>query len=217
MPDQSISRSDFLKVAGLSLAGVAVTCSGLGVVATRKPGIELPELILEKESTMNRHVLVTYATRAGSTGEIAAAIGATLAGRGFRVELQPVKSNPQPGDYDAVILGSPIRMGKWLGEMVQFVEANQSILREKPVALFTVHMLNTGEDAESRAAREGYLEGVRALLPEAEAVYFEGAMDFSRLSLLDRFISRVVKAEEADQRDWDAIRAWAETLFEGGA
>lgn len=206
------SRRDFLKVTGLALGGAAVACSGLGYVATRTPEISTPELIFGKEQTMDKPVLVTYATRAGSTAEIANAIGETLAARGFRVEVKPVKSQPALDGYAAVILGSAIRMGNWLPEMVKFIQTNQSVLAAMPTALFTVHMLNTGEDADSRAAREAYIASVRALLPDAENVYFEGAMDFSRLSLLDRFISRMVKAVEADRRDWDAIRRWAETV-----
>jgi len=77
-----------------------------------------------------------------------------------------------------------------------------------PVALFTVHMLNTGDDEASRTARLAYLNAVRPLLNGAEEVYFEGKMDFSRLSFLDRFIANMVKAVEADRRDWAKIRAW---------
>ena len=47
-------------------------------------------------------------------------------------------------------------------------------------------MLNTGADDASHAARQGYLKAVRPLLPGAEEVYFEGLMDFPRLSFLDR-------------------------------
>ncbi len=161
---------------------------------------------------MDKLVLVAYATRAGSTAEIAATIGDTLAARGFRVEVKPVKAKPALNGYTAVILGSAIRMGNWLPEMVKFIQAHQAALAAMPTALFTVHMLNTGEDADSRAAREAYTASVRALLPNAENVYFAGAMDFSRLSLLDRFISKMVKAVEADRRDWEAIRRWAETV-----
>jgi hypothetical protein len=39
-----------------------------------------------------------------------------------------------------------------------------------------------------------------------------GAMDFSKISMLDRFISKMVKAEESDQRNWDKIKDWSETL-----
>ena len=33
-------------------------------------------------------------------------------------------------------------------------------------------------------------------------------MDFSRLSFLDRFIAKMVMAEETDARDWERIRGW---------
>jgi len=209
---QKFSRRDFLKVTGLALGGAAVACSGLGYVAARPPEISTPELVLGKELTVDKRVLVTYATRAGSIVEIANAIGDTLATRGFRAEVKPVKSQPALDGYAAVILGSAIRMGNWLPEMVKFIEANHAALAAMPTTLFTVHMLNTGEDETSRAAREAYVTSVRALLSDAENAYFEGAMDFSRLSLLDRFISKMVKAEEADRRDWDAIKCWAEAV-----
>ncbi len=161
---------------------------------------------------MNKTVLVTYATRAGSTAQIAAAIGETLDERGFRVEVKSVKSQPALDGYAAVVLGSAIRMGNWLPEMVKFIEANQVALAAMPTALFTVHMLNAEDDEAHRAAREACTAPVRALLPDAPEVFFTGSMDFSRLSLLDRFISRMVKAEEADRRDWDAIRRWASAI-----
>lgn len=209
---RKLSRRDFLKVTGLALGGAAVACSGLGYAATRPPEIATPELNFGKEQTMDKPILVTYATRAGSTAEIAAAMGETLAARGFRVEVKPVKSQPALDGYAAVILGSAIRMGNWLPEMVKFIQANQATLAALPTALFTVHMLNTGEDETSRAAREAYTASIHALLPGAQRVYFEGVMDFSRLSFLDRFISGMVKAVEADRRDWGKIRQWANTV-----
>ncbi len=212
---QKLSRRDFLKVTGLTLGGAMLSCSGLGYLATRTPEITTPELTLGKEYTTNKPILVAYATRAGSTGEIAAAIGETLAARGFRVEVRPVTENPTVTDYQAIILGSAIRMGNWLPEMVKFIEANQHTLNQMPVALFTVHMLNAGEDETSRAARAAYTAPIHALLPDAPQVFFTGLMDFSRLSFLDRFISRMVKAVESDQRDWEKIRAWAETISIG--
>jgi menaquinone-dependent protoporphyrinogen oxidase len=163
---------------------------------------------------MNNRILVTYATRAGSTAEIAAAIGETLGERGFTVDVKPVKDKPTLDGYKAVILGSAIRMGNWLPEAVDFVKANQQALNQIPVALFTVHMLNTGDDETSRNARLAYLNPVRPLLPTAEEVYFNGKMDFSRLSFLDRSIAKMVKAVEADQRDWEKITQWAETILD---
>ena len=43
---------------------------------------------------MDNRILVTYATRAGSTAEVAAAIAETLAARGYAVDVKPVKEKP---------------------------------------------------------------------------------------------------------------------------
>ena len=161
---------------------------------------------------MDNRILVTYATRAGSTAEVAAAIAETLAGRGYAVDVKPVKEKPQLTGYSAVVLGSAIRMGAWLPEAVDFVKANQAALNALPTALFTVHMLNTGDDQASRAARAAYLDAVRPLLNGAETTYFEGKMDFSRLSFLDRTVAKMVKSVEADHRGWDEIRQWANAV-----
>ena len=159
---------------------------------------------------MDNRILVTYATRAGSTAEVAAAIAETLA-RGYAVDVKPVKEKPQLTGYSAVVLGSAIRMGHWLPEAVDFVKANQAALNALPTALFTVHMLNTGDDEASRATRR--LPGrLRPLLNGAETTYFEGKMDFSRLSFLDRTVAKMVKSVEADHRGWDEIRQWANAV-----
>lgn len=101
-------------------------------------------------------------------------------------------------------------MGHWLPEAVDFVKANQAALNGVPVALFTVHMLNTGDDETSRANRAAYLDAVRPLINPAAEAYFAGAMNFARLSFLDRLIARMVGAVEEDRRDWATIKAWAE-------
>ena len=162
---------------------------------------------------MNQRILIAYATRGGSTAEIAAAIGESLAARGYSVDVKSIKEKPNPAPYAAVVLGSAIRMGGWLPEAVDFVKANQAALNSMPVALFTVHMLNSGDDEASRAARAAYLNAVRPLLQDAETVYFEGKMDFSRLSFLDKVIAKMVKAVEADRRDWGQIKQWANAVW----
>lgn len=208
-----LSRRDFLKLSGLALGGAALTCSGLGYAATRSPKIYTLDLFYGKENSMNNAVLVTYATRAGSTAEIAAVLGETLAERGFRVDVKPVARVASLDGYQAVILGSAIRMGSWLPEVVKFIQTHQNALNTLPTALFTVHMLNAADDETSRAARAAYTAPVRALLPNAPETFFTGLMDFSRLSFLDRFIASMAKAVESDQRDWEKIRAWANTIL----
>jgi menaquinone-dependent protoporphyrinogen oxidase len=213
MKKQPLSRRDFLKAAGVTLGASALACSGLGYAATRTPEFETHELSYAKDNAMNNKILVTYATRAGSTVDVAAAIGEALARRGFSVNVVPVKDKPNPANYQAVLMGSAIRMGSWLPEAVDFIKTNQQALNKMPIALFTVHMLNIEDDDTSRAARLAYLDTVRPLLNKAEEVYFAGKMDFSRLSFLDRLVAGMVKAVEADHRDWDKIRNWTPAIF----
>ncbi len=170
---------------------------------------------------MSKKVLVTYATRAGSTAEVASSIAETLTQRGFQADVIPVKSNPSLAGYQAVVLGSAIRIGSWLPEMVDFIKKNQATLNALPTALFTVHMLNTGADETSQAARKAYTAPVHALLSPAAAdeAFFYGNMDYARLSFFDRMIAKAVEKQThsptGDHRDWDQIRAWAGEILAG--
>jgi menaquinone-dependent protoporphyrinogen oxidase len=166
---------------------------------------------------MSNRILVTYATRAGSTIEVAAAIGETLSGNGIMVDVRPVKERPSVQDYQAVVIGSAIRMGNWLPEAVNFVKDNQAPLSRVPTAFFSVHMLNRGEDEVSRQARQAYTAVVRQILTPVDEAFFSGKMDYNRLSFLDRTIAKAVEKQTnsrpGDFRDWERIRAWAQALL----
>jgi menaquinone-dependent protoporphyrinogen oxidase len=214
MKKRPFSRRDFLKTAGITLGASALACSGLGYAASIPPEIETPELSYAKEQAMNKKILITYATRAGSTVEVAAAIGEALSQRGLAVDVKPVKEKPSLANYQAILMGSAIRMGSWLPEAVEFIKTNQPALNKMPVAIFTVHMNNTGEDDASRAARLAYLDAVRPLLNQAEEVYFAGKLDFASVSFLEQLVVKIVaKGVEADRRDWDKIHSWVPAIL----
>ncbi len=77
---------------------------------------------------MTKHILVTYATRTGSTGEIAESIGQSSAAHGFVVDVKPIREKPTLEDYDGVVIGSAIRMGQWLPEAVEYLKANRAAI-----------------------------------------------------------------------------------------
>jgi len=217
MNRKNLSRRDFLKITGAALGGSVLACSGLGYAATRVPDFETPDINYKGDTAMNEKVLITYATRAGSTPEIATAIGEVIAARGYTVDVKPVSEYPSLDGYQSVIVGSAIRMGAWLPEAVDFVKMNQYLLSRIPCAIFTAHMLNTGDDESSRMARLAYTAPIREMLDLQAEVFFTGVMDYAKLSFLDRVIARAVEkntgTKQGDLRDWEKIRDWANTVF----
>jgi menaquinone-dependent protoporphyrinogen oxidase len=161
----------------------------------------------------NRRVLIAYATRCGSTFEIAQTMLQDLKGRGFAGDVSAAGKVTTLSGYDAVVVGSAVRFGKWLPEAVDFVRRYRAELNRMPTAFFTVHMMNTGGDEASRKARMAYVDPARALVRPVGEVFFAGKMDSSRLSFGERLLCKVMKARDADQRDWGAIHGWGKSVF----
>ena len=160
---------------------------------------------------MNR-ILVAYATRAGSTVEVAQSIGQVLSGTGAMVDVKPVKSLHGVNGYDAAIIGSAIRMGQWLPEAVQFVKTNRGALSRIPTAYFLVSGTLREDTPDVRQKVSAYLDPVRQILEPASIGLFAGKIDYSTVSFLERFLVQTMKEPEGDWRNWEAIRNWTRAL-----
>lgn len=157
-------------------------------------------------------ILVTYASRCGSTAEVAQAIANSLCEIGLAAEVEPVTSVTSLERYRAVIIGSAVRYGKWLPEALDFIKRNRARLAQVPVAIFSMHMGPRGTDGESQDKRLQYAKDVRSLVTPKAEVFFAGKIDPSRLSVFERLVVRAVKSPIADLRDWQAIRTWSAAL-----
>ncbi len=216
MPATKISRRRFLALTGATLGASALACSGLTVLGTRQPAITFAEPTFG-ETTMSDKILVTYASKAGSTGGVAEAIGQMLAAGGAPVDVRLMKDVKDLTAYRAVVAGSAIRMGKWLPEAVQFVQTHQAALAQKPFAAFLVCFTLAHPTAEARQEVTAYLDPVRALVKPVSEGLFAGMVDFGKLPLIpEGLIMRAIlassKQQPGDYRDWDAIRTWATAL-----
>jgi menaquinone-dependent protoporphyrinogen oxidase len=161
---------------------------------------------------MSKRVLVTYSSRTGSTAEVAGEIGKVLAARGLEVDVRPIKDDPPAELYRAVVIGSPVRMGRWQADAVDYVKHHRQSLGRIPVAVFTVHALNTADDEQSRSYRAAYLDAIRPLLKPVAEGFFLGEIDPVRLCTFERLTLQAASVPAKDLRDWDKIRAWVEAL-----
>ena len=167
---------------------------------------------------MDQKILVTYASRAGSTAEIAEAIGKTIARNGIEVDVLPMQAVKDLSPYGAILAGSPIRGAKWLPEAMRFIQLHQRELVNKPFATFTVciTLAMPNSDRYRQAVRE-WIAPVRSLVSPLSEGLFPGMLDFTKLPLnFDTLKMRLVVAlgifPREDRRDWNAVRAWAESI-----
>jgi menaquinone-dependent protoporphyrinogen oxidase len=167
---------------------------------------------------MSNKILVTYASRAGSTAGVAEAIGKTLGENGAQVDVLPMKDVKDLAPYRAVVAGSAIRGAKWLPEAIQFMQTHQTALSRKPFASFMVCITLAMPNGENyRDGLKDWLKSVRELVRPISEGFFAGALDFSKLPITpNTLLMRVAVAlgifPLGDHRDWQAIRAWASDL-----
>lgn len=168
---------------------------------------------------MTQKILVTYASRFGSTAGVAETITKTLAELGVQVDVLPMEEVKDISAYQAVVAGSAINGGAWLPEAVQFLRTNQAELRRKPFAAFLVCMTLAMKNGEQYRGNIGtWLDPVRALVKPVSEGLFAGALDIGKIpSFSDRLKFRLSVLfgvwQEGDHRDSNAIRAWAGALL----
>ncbi len=167
---------------------------------------------------MNDRILVTYASRTGSTVGVAEAIGHTLAEGGAQVDVRPMQDVTDLTPYRAVVAGSAIQNKQWLPEAMQFMRDHRAELSRKPFAAFLVCMtlaMRNGERYRPFVAE--FLDPVRTLVSPISTGLFAGTLNISQVpswSARVKFRMSVLFGvwQEGDHRDWNAIQAWATDL-----
>jgi menaquinone-dependent protoporphyrinogen oxidase len=165
------------------------------------------KLLLKRRTTMSNSILVAYATKHGSTREVAEAVAATLAEQGTAVEVRPAAEVTDVGPYDAVVLGGSLYMGHWHRDAVRFLRRHDVELAALPVAVFAMgpRTLENNDVEGARMQLDHALAKVRDFEP-VEVAIFGGVIRPETL----RFPLNRISASDA--RDWDAIRAWSERV-----
>ncbi len=191
---------------------------------------------------MKNKVLVAYTTNAGSTADVADAVGQTLGQAGVQVDVRQIKEVADVSAYDAVVVGGPMILG-WHRQAQKFLKKHQNALSQVPVAFFMTALKltqtsETGLDAlpifqDPRLAKppqnpdklsfkerfttaQHYLGSALKTAPRVKPVsvaFFAGKLDYGKLNIFQMlFVMLIIGATPGDFRNWDAIREWAASL-----
>jgi menaquinone-dependent protoporphyrinogen oxidase len=166
---------------------------------------------------MAASILIAYATRYGSTQEVADAVGAILRERGFAMEVRRAREVRSLDGFSGVVLGSPLYIGSLLREARKFLKRHRTALSQMPVVIFALGPVSGGKElGGSRTQLAVALAKLPWLTPVATEV-FVGKYDPAQLRFPDSLLAALpaspLHGQPAhDGRDWAAIRAWGDTL-----
>jgi menaquinone-dependent protoporphyrinogen oxidase len=155
-------------------------------------------------------ILIAFASRHGSTREIAQELAQELRVAGHSVRVRPIDEVTDIEQYDAAIIGSAVYMGNWLPEARRFVDEHRAHLAGMPIWLFSSGPL--GADDPQPKGDPAHIDALMQATQAHGHRVFIGKLDRSGLGPAERLLARVVKAPKGDFRDWDAIRAWAREI-----
>ena len=168
---------------------------------------------------MEKDVLVTYASKYGSTQEVADAVAARLREKGLVVDLQPIQKVRSLAGYKAVVLGTAIYYGLLHKDAVSFLTGNEAALASRLVAIFALGP--TTPDENERKGSWGQLNKELAKFPwlKPVATGLFGGRYPAKLRFPDTLVAALPASPmhgkpTSDARDWTAIRDWASSLVQ---
>lgn len=156
--------------------------------------------------------LIAYATKYGTTKEIAEEVQAVLAENNIESDLINLMEIGPIDAYNAVIIGSPVYMGKMLIEARDFCQKYMPFLAGKWVAIFVDGISCCPPGDNSERALFAAIDEMNNYVKPAVKKVFTGSLDLSVLTEADAQIADMVHPPVGDFRDHEAIRNWAREI-----
>jgi menaquinone-dependent protoporphyrinogen oxidase len=160
----------------------------------------------------SKSILVTYASRRGSTGEIAEEIAAVLGETGDRVVVRPMSSVHNLIPFDSVVIGSAIYNGKPLPEAIDFLKTHEYALSKMPLVFFLVSNTLAQPNVELIEEASHFLDPAYTVAPHIHPLdvgLFAGSYEPARWNLFKRLADWFQQIPHGDFRNWKDIRHWA--------
>jgi menaquinone-dependent protoporphyrinogen oxidase len=159
-------------------------------------------------------VLIGYASRFGSTREIAYRIGDAIRTDGRDVDVCSVDEISDLGRYDAVVFGSGVYDGSWTAEATELMRRHPAVLARKPIWLFSVGSFGDRHPivgALIKREPKEISEFERTLRPRDYRV-FAGVIDLDRWPAWGRLLFKALGGHAGDNRQWADIDSWAREI-----
>jgi menaquinone-dependent protoporphyrinogen oxidase len=154
-------------------------------------------------------VLVAYASKRGSTAEIAETVAATLRRNGLDVDLEPADQVKSLEPFDAVVLGSAVYVKRWRGDARHFLKKHRKALRQKPFWVFSSGPVgDPANDDPDWMEPPKLAEKVEELGGRGHVV-FGGCLPAEPRGFLEKAMVEGTPREHRDRRNWAEIREWA--------
>lgn len=161
-----------------------------------------------------KKILVAYASKYGSTAEIAEKIGEVLSQNNLNVTVLEADKVSDVTAYDAVVLGSAVYAGSWLKDAATLLENSEKFLATKPVWFFSSGPTGEGNPVD---IMHGWrfpeaLEKVAERIKPRDIAFFHGKIDLDKMHFGEKLIIKALRAKTGDFRDWEAISVWAKQI-----
>jgi menaquinone-dependent protoporphyrinogen oxidase len=159
-------------------------------------------------------VLVGYASRFGSTRDIASRIAGGVGAHGRDVDLRSVDEISDFDHYDAVVFGSGVYDGSWTAQATELVRRHAGVLARKPLWLFSV-----GSFGDRHPIVGGLIKKEPREISEFEETVhprdyrvFAGVIDLDHWPAWGRLLFKALGGHAGDNRQWSDIDGWAEKI-----
>jgi menaquinone-dependent protoporphyrinogen oxidase len=176
--------------------------------------------------------LILYGTRYGATAGTSEEIAKVLRGEGFDVLVVNAKEEKVKdlSPYELIVVGTGVQMGRWTGEVEDFLKKHEEELGQKKLAIFVSSMKTVaereGKTADVESARKWDLDDKlpRYSFKPISVGFFGGVLNYNKMNFLfKKTLGSVRQQLEKDGfqqtepgvyelRNWEEIRSWAKEL-----
>jgi menaquinone-dependent protoporphyrinogen oxidase len=163
-------------------------------------------------------IVVAYDTTEGQTRKIARHVADVISRSGLdaqAIDLRRPPSGFSLDEFDAIVVGASIHMGKHSRRLLQFVQAHKAQLDARPSAFFSISLSAAGSEKE-RSDATRYVEELlqQAAWQPTTTATFAGGLLYREYGFLKRWVMKRIARQAGkdtdtstnhEYTDWDAV------------